>query len=403
MEVDGSGSSVEKRVVDQFPAELVADSNLGTFVAESISEGIVSLIPGAGPLLVLAWEKVRSRQAAKKAYEIDLFLYSLGLSLQAQLDELGAKIDSIEECLRDPQILDLIARGVDASAEKTEPEITLLAEAVARAIGTGDPAEDVAALLDIIGRLRHADIAVLRSLVGVVRPGDYGTLEEISEILGIGALGVQASLLRLEGAGLVVRSVIRAGKSSWTPVHLGVQVATALGETNIRTLPRGWTSEDVEVLEELVNDANATPLALRDLADRLGRTEAELDASSQILERAGYLQRRMTIGSPYARYLILDDSAYLWQSEQDPDGLHKILGKLHQALLALPDNQHVGSDRLARELGLQPRLVQALLRKLEATGYVTQLSERPTGPLFSVVPTAKLRRADRLEIHQQSG
>ena len=378
------------------PPGITSSSNLAAYAAESVVEVAASIVPFAGGPLTLAWEKALARRETRAQRERDFFLYRLSLSLQAQVDELGEQLASLSGRLDDPGIQDLIAQGVDASTGKTDPEISLLADAVGRVIGArgGDLDEDAPALLDIVGHLREGDIAVLRSLVTAVMPGDTRTTADIAGRLSVGALTVQAALLRLDGADLVNRLSSGAGESIWTPTRLGVQVAEAMGETAARTLPDGWTQADADLLNTLIELDVANPSAIPsidDVAGQVGRTAAELDASGQVLEAAGYVKRHMTLGSPYARSLILQDSAYIWKAERD-QGLNRTVDELTEALRELLDGQLASSQEIAHRLNLHPRLVQVLLRRLVRAGYLKQLSAEARGPLH-VMPTEKLRRA----------
>lgn len=390
--------ALPERVGDETPPPgIVSSSNLATYAVESVAEVGVSAIPFAGGPLTLAWEKALARREARAQRERDFFLYRLSLSLQAQVDELGEQLASLIGRLDDPAVQDLIAQGVDASAGKTDPEIGLLAEAVSRVIGVrgGDLDEDGPALLEIVGHLREADIAVLRSLVTAVRPGDARATEDIARRLNVGALAVQAALLRLDGADLVNRLSSGAGESVWTPTRLGVQVAEAMGETAAQHLPDGWTEADADLLNSLIELDLANPSAvpsLDDIAEQVGRTVAQLDASGQVLEAAGYVNRQLGLGSPYARSLILQDAAYIWNAEQNRDSYNRTVDKLTETLRAVPDGQLASSQELAQRLDLHPRLVQALLRRLVSAGYVKQFSKESRGPLH-VTPTEKLRRS----------
>jgi Mn-dependent DtxR family transcriptional regulator len=312
------------------------------------------------------------------------------------VDHLDERLDSLTGRLDDPAIQDLIAQGVDASAGKTDPEIDVLAEAVGRVIGArgGDMDEDAPALLDIVGHLREGDVAVLRALVTAVRPGDTRTTEDIAKRLNVGGLRVQAAMLRLDAADLVNRLSAAAGEVVWTPTRLGVQAAVAMGETAVRTLPDGWTQADAELLTTLIDFDVTTPgviPSLDEVAQQTGRTPAELDASGQVLEGAGYVTRHMTLGSPYARSLILQDSAHIWKAEQDRDGLSKVMDALMEVLREVQDGHTVSSTELANRLRLHSRLVQELLRRLLEAGYVKQLDKDTRGPLH-VMPTELLRR-----------
>ncbi len=370
---------------------------MAAYAAESVVEVGVSVIPFAGGPLTLAWEKGLARREARAQRDRDFFLYRLSLSLQAQVDDLGEQLDSLTGRLDDPVIQDLIVHGVDASAGKTDPEINVLADAVGRVIGTrgGDMDEEAPALLDIVSHLREGDITVLRSLVTAVKPGDTRTTEDISQRLSVGVLRVQAALLRLDAADLVNRSSSGTGESIWTPTRLGVQVSQAMGETDAQTLPDGWTKADADLLTTLIDldlaDPSAIPV-LVDVAEQLGRTTAELDASGQVLEGAGYVQRLMTGGSPYAHSLILQDEAHIWKADQDHDALSKTINELTEALRAVPDGQVASSQELADRLNLHPRLVQAVLRRLVRAGYLKQWGKERSGPLH-VSPTEKLRRS----------
>lgn len=389
--------ALPERVGDEAPpAGIVSSSNLAAYAAESVVEVGASVIPFAGGPLTLAWEKALAHRETRAQRDRDFFLYRLSLSLQAQVDDLGEQLESLAGRLDDPAIQDLIAQGVDASAGKSDPEIDLLADAVGRVIGArgGDMDEEAPALLDIVGHLREGDIAVLRSLVTAVRPGDTRTTEDIAERLNVGALRVQAALLRLDVADLVTRLSSAAGESIWTPTRLGVQVAVAMGETAAQTLPDGWTQVDADLLNTLIDFDLASPgviPALDSVAEQMGRTTADLDASGQVLEAAGYVNRQMALGSPYARSLILQDSAHIWKAEQDHDGLVRTVNELTEALRALPDGQAASSQELANGLGINPRLVQALLRRLVRAGYLKQLDRESRGPLH-VMSTEKLRR-----------
>jgi Mn-dependent DtxR family transcriptional regulator len=378
------------------PPGIVTSTSLAAYAAESVVEVGVSVIPFAGGPLTLAWEKGLARRETRAQRDRDYFLYRLSLCLQAQVDHLGEQLDSLAGRLDDPVIQDLIAQGVDASAGKTDPEIGSVAEAVGRVIGArgGDIDEEAPALLDIVSHLREGDVVVLRSLVTAVRPGDTRTTDDISELLSVGALRVQAALLRLDAADLVNR-LAGTGESVWTPTRLGVQVAVAMGETAVQTLADGWTQADADLLTTLIEIDLANPSAIPSLdnvAEQLGRTAADLDASGQVLEGAGYVTRQMTMGSPYAHALILQDSAHFWKAEQDHDGLVRTVNELTEALRAVPDGQLASSQDLANQLNLHPRLVQALLRRLVRTGYLKQLNKEPRGPLH-VMPTEKLRRS----------
>jgi DNA-binding MarR family transcriptional regulator len=395
---DEPSPALPERVGDETPpAGIVSSSNLAAYAVESAFEVGASVIPFAGGPLTLAWEKALARREARAQRERDFFLYRLNLSLQAQVDHLGEQLDSLAGRLDDPTIQDLIAQGVDASAGKTDPEIDLLADAVGRVIGArgGDMDEEAPALLDIVGHLREGDITVLRSLVTAVRPGDTRTTEDISERLNVGALRVQAALLRLDAADLVNRQTSAAGESIWTPTRLGVQVAVAMGETAAQTLPDGWTQSDADLLNTLIDFDLTSPGAipgLDDIAEQLGRTVADLDASGQVLEGTGYVTRQLALGSPYARSLILQDSALIWKAEQDHDALGRTVDQLMEALRAVPDGQLASSQELANRLNIHPRLVQALLRRLVRAGYLKQLDKESRGPLH-VMPTEKLRRS----------
>lgn len=386
-----SGSGTRRR-----PPGFSAPRIWGAYAAESAAELGASIIPFAGGPLTLAWEKALTRRGGRAQHERDLFLYRLNLSLQAQVDHLGERLDSLTGRLDDPAIQDLIAQGVDASAGKTDPEIDVLAEAVGRVIGArgGDMDEDAPALLDIVGHLREGDVAVLRALVTAVRPGDTRTTEDIAKRLNVGGLRVQAAMLRLDAADLVNRLSAAAGEVVWTPTRLGVQAAVAMGETAVRTLPDGWTQADAELLTTLIDFDVTTPgviPSLDEVAQQTGRTVADLDASGQVLEGAGYVTRHMTLGSPYARSLILQDSAHIWKAEQDRDGLSKVMDALMEVLREVQDGHTVSSTELANRLRLHSRLVQELLRRLLEAGYVKQLDKDTRGPLH-VMPTELLRR-----------
>jgi hypothetical protein len=168
MDKDGPYPAPPERVGNEAPPPgILSTSNLGAYAAESAAELGASIIPFAGGPLTLAWEKALTRRGGRAQHERDLFLYRLNLSLQARVDHLDERLDSLTGRLDDPAIQDLIAQGVDASAGKTDPEIDVLAEAVGRVIGArgGDMDEDAPALLDIVGHLREGDVAVLRALV----------------------------------------------------------------------------------------------------------------------------------------------------------------------------------------------------------------------------------------------
>ena len=398
MDKEEAPLTLSERVADETPPPgIVSSSSLAVYAAESVVEVGASVIPFAGGPLTMAWEKARARREAREQHERDWYLYRLSLSLQAQVDHLGEQLDSFVTRLDDPIIQDLIGQGAEASAGKSDPEIDLLADAVGRVIGAraGDIDEDAPALLDIVSELRSGDITVLRALVTTVRPGESRTTEDISERVTMGALRVQASMLRLDAADLVNRLIVAAGETMWSPTRLGVQIAIAMGETEVRTLPDGWTQADADLLETLIDLDAANPSAipsLDDLAQQMGRTVAELDASGQVLEGAGYVKRHMTLGSPYARSLLLDDSSHVWKAEQDRDGLSRALDGIMEALRGVPDVQVAGSQELADRLNLHPRLVQALLRRLVGAGYLKQLDKETRGPLH-VMPTEQLRRS----------
>jgi DNA-binding MarR family transcriptional regulator len=387
-----------ERVGDENPPPgIVSSSSLAAYTVESVLEVGASIIPFAGGPLTLAWEKAIARREARAQRDREFFLYRLSLCLQAQMDELGEQLESLTSRLDDSAIQDLIAQGVDASAGKTDPEINVLAAAVGRVIGArgGDVDEEAPALLDIVGDLREGDITVLRSLVTVVRPGDTRTTENLSERLNIGSLRVQAALLRLDAADLVNRMSSGRGESIWTPTRLGVQVAVAMGETAGQTLPDGWTNADADLLTGLIDFDLTEPDVipeLDDIAEQLGRSTADLDASGQVLEGAGYVNRVMTLGSPYAHALILQDSAHIWRAEQDHDAVNRTVEELAEALRGLPDGQPGSSQELASQLNLHPRLVQAFLRRFIKAGYLKQLGKESQGPLH-VISTEKLRRS----------
>jgi hypothetical protein len=132
--------------------------------------------------------------------------------------------------------------------------------------------------------------------------------------------------------------------------------------------------------------------SLADLAAHLRRTVAELDGAAQVLEVAGYVKRRLTLGSQYASSLSLDDSAYWWGAKQNGE-LSKAVDALVEAVRALPDGQPAGSRDLALKLGLHPRLVQTVLRRLVAKGFLKEMGAARAGPLY-VTPTESFRRAD---------
>jgi len=396
---DEPSPALPERVGDETPPPgIVSSSNLAAYAAESAIEVGVSVIPFAGGPLTLAWEKALARRESRAQRDRDYFLFRLSLSLQAQVDELGEQLDSLTGRLDHPIIQDLIAQGIDASAGKTDPEINVLADAVGRVIAArgADIDEEAPALLDIVSHLREGDVTVLRSLVTAVRPGDTRTTEDISGRLSFGVLRAQAALLRLDAADLVSRLSSGTGESTWTPTRLGVQVAEAMGETAAQTLPDGWTQADADLLSTLIDLDRANPSAipsLEEVAEQLGgRTAAQLDASGQVLEGAGYVTRQMGLGSPYARSLMLQDSAYIWKADQDHDGLVRTVNELTEALQAVPDGQVASSQELANRLNIHPRLVQALLRRLLRSGYLKQLSKGSRGPLH-VSPTEKLRRS----------
>jgi DNA-binding transcriptional ArsR family regulator len=390
--------AVPERVEEEIPPPgIVSSTNLAAYAAESVVEVGVSAIPFAGGPVTLAWEKGLARREARAQRDRDFFLYRLSLSLQAQVDDLGEQLNSLVGRFADTAVQDLIARGVDASAGKTDPEIGVLADAVGRVIGArgGDLDEEAPALLDIVSHLREGDISVLRSLVVAVKPGDTRTAEALSEPLKVGGLRVQAALLRLDGADLVSRLNSGTGESVWTPTRLGVQVAVAMGETAVQNLPDGWTQADADLLNTLIDFDLANPSlipVLDDLAEQMGRSTADLDASGQVLEGAGYVSRIMTGGSPYAHSLVLEDSAHVWKAEQDYDALSGTVDQLTEALRELPDGHPASSSELANRFDIHPRLVQALLRRLVRAGYLKQLDRESQGPLH-VMATEKLRRS----------
>jgi hypothetical protein len=159
----------------------------------------------------------------------------------------------------------------------------------------------------------------------------------------------------------VTKTMTSTGDPSWTPSRLGVQIVAALGETRIRRLPDGWTQLDADLLTTLVEHdtkTGASPL-LADLAVELGRTVAELDGAAQVLEAAGYVKRRVYLGSQYANSLSLDDSAHWWSAKQNGDELWKALNALRplQAALACHAGRRKRLSRSGRSLahGADPK------------------------------------------------
>jgi hypothetical protein len=96
-------------------------------------------------------------------------------------------------------------------------------------------------------------------------------------------------------------------------------------------------------------------------------------------------------GTPYASFITLDDSAYLWQAEQDPDRLSSELDAITASLRAVADGHLVTSEEIAADLNLNPRLVDELFRRLYANGNIDAPGYTGTGPVFAT-PTEKIRR-----------
>jgi DNA-binding MarR family transcriptional regulator len=386
-------AQIPRRIADEVPPRgILDDSGLFTYAAEAGLEVGVSMIPVFGPPITAAYEKARARKDERHQQQRDLFLYRLSLSVQDQVDRQGDRIESIEARLGRPTIQDLIGRGSDAAVGKSADEIAQLAEAVSKVITTkGGSERDAAALFDIVSNLREGDIGVLRALVAAVSPGDERQTSDVAALQGISDVVAHAALLRLEAADLVARFMDRSGEPGWTPTRLGVQIVAALGAVEIRRLPNGWTQLDADLLATLIEHDPTMP-SLADLAAHLRRTVAELDGAAQVLEVAGYVKRRLTLGSQYASSLSLDDSAYWWGAKQNGE-LSKAVDALVEAVRALPDGQPAGSRDLALKLGLHPRLVQTVLRRLVAKGFLKEMGAARAGPLY-VTPTESFRRAD---------
>lgn len=399
-------SRTPQRVDDENPPPgILHDSSLVAYVAESVAEVGISLIPLVGAPITMAYDKARARKDAQAQHRTDLFLYRLDLSLQDQLDRLGQQVEALAARLADPAVQDLVGQGVDASVDKTDSQISQIADAVGRVIASGEDVEDVPALLEIVSGLRDGDVTVLRALVTEVMPGDTRSIDDIAARCGVSEMRTHVSLLRLDAADLVNRFTDSAGVSNWTPTKLGVRVAVAMGETAARALPDGWTQADADLLTTLLACDAENPAAiptLNDLAERTGRAVADLDASAQVLDSAGYAERHMTLnGTPYAYSAILDDSAYLWQAKQDETGFEKVFENIMQLLRALPDGQIAGSAQVAAELELHPKLTQTIFRRLATAGFVKGMSDSGMGPLY-VTPTEKLRRTSPTDYSSES-
>jgi predicted transcriptional regulator len=379
---------------DSPPPGILSSERLPVFAVEALAEYGASMVPIFGGALALAIGKARERRAAKAQHERDHYLYSLAESLQDQVDRLGKQVEDVTSRLDDPALQDLVDQGLRASGGKSDPEITDVAEAVSRILSGDGNLDDASAMLEIVSRLRRGDVAILRYLTTQVRPSEYRGVDDIARQTDTSAVRVQAALLRLDGADLVSRATSATGESRWSPTRLGVKVAEAMGESAIRRLPEGWTQDDVDLLDALIEIAETMPAmpGLDDVASELSRDPAIVDASAQLLESHGYVTRVLTFGSQYARAIGLRDEAYLWQAEQDIDAFSRIVDKIVRELVSSEEQSMTGSQQLAQNLDLHPRLVQALLRRMTGKGLVRQIGDDSRGPLY-VVATEALRRA----------
>ena len=158
-----------------------------------------------------------------------------------------------------------------------------------------------------------------------------------------------------------------------------------------------------------------------EVAQQTGRIIADLDAFCQVLEGAGYVTRFMTLASPSARSRLLQDSAHIWNAEQNPYGLSKVMNVLMEVLREV-QMAHSSRTELANRLRLHLLLVQELLLgfRLEA-GYVKPLTktqedhftsyrqsdrvEQPRRVMLEAVPSVGPLRADtsRVRSHTRAG